>query len=72
MARPTLDRVIEAIEAGEPERALELCREMKHEWRFLHDLMVESTVGLVDFVKRRLGEEHVEGAVWPRRRRTDG
>jgi len=62
MARPTLDRVMEAIEAGESDRALELCREMKHEWRFLHDLMVESMVGLVDFVKRRFGEEHVEGA----------
>jgi hypothetical protein len=62
MARPTLDRVMEAIQAGESERALELCQAMKHEWRFLHDLMVESVLGLVDFVKRRLGADHVEAA----------
>jgi hypothetical protein len=31
MAGPMLDRVMEAIDAGGSERALELCREMEHE-----------------------------------------
>ncbi len=62
MARPTLDRVIEAIEAGDNDGAIELCRSMKSEWRFLHDLMAESMLGLVDFIKRRFGEEQVPEA----------
>ncbi len=63
MARPTMDRAIEAIEAGDTELALQLCEGMKHEWRFLHDLMAESMLGLVDFIQRRLGDEGV-GECW--------
>jgi hypothetical protein len=36
LSRPTMDRAVEAIEAGDRRRAIELCEEMKHEWRFLH------------------------------------
>jgi hypothetical protein len=32
MSRPTMDRVIEAIDAGDPDGAKRLCEEMKHEW----------------------------------------
>jgi hypothetical protein len=42
LSRPTMDRAIEAIEAGDLERAKALCEAMKNEWRFLHDMMVES------------------------------
>jgi hypothetical protein len=65
LSRPTMDRAIEAIEAGETERALELCRAMKHEWRFLHDLMAESMLGLVTYIQEAFGEEHVADA-WRR------
>ena len=41
MSRPTMDRAIEAIEAGDLEQAKALCEAMKHEWRFLHDMMVD-------------------------------
>ena len=41
MSRPTMDRAIEALEAGDTETALALCKAMRHEWRFLHDLMAE-------------------------------
>jgi hypothetical protein len=51
MSRPTMDRAIEAIEAGDLARAVELCKGMKHEWRFLHDLMAESVLGLITFVQ---------------------
>src|SRR3954468_7525275 len=37
MSRPTMDRAIEAIEAGDLVEAKALCEAMKHEWRFLHD-----------------------------------
>jgi hypothetical protein len=62
MSRPTMDRAIEAIDAGDLEQAKMLCQAMKHEWRFLHDLMVESIVGLVDFVQRHMGEDSVADA----------
>ena len=62
MSRPTMDRAIEAIEAGEFERALELCQGMRHEWRFLHDLMAESMLGLVTYIQQTLGEEGVAEA----------
>jgi hypothetical protein len=65
LSRPTMDRAIEALEAGDAERAKQLCEEMKHEWRYLHDLMAESILGLVTYVQEELGEEHVAGA-WER------
>src|ERR1039457_3086622 len=41
MSRPTMDRAIEALDRGDLDAARALCEEMKHEWRYLHDLMVE-------------------------------
>jgi hypothetical protein len=62
MSRPTMDRAIEAIEAGDSERALALCKAMKHEWRFLHDLMAEGVLGLISFIQERFGEDEVAEA----------
>jgi hypothetical protein len=62
MSRPTMDRAIEAIEAGDLEAAKRLCGEMKHEWLMLHDLMAESILGLITFVQDRLGDEGVAEA----------
>ena len=62
MSRPTMDRAIEAIEAGDLEAAKRLCGEMKHEWLMLHDLMAESILGLISFVQDRLGDEGVAEA----------
>jgi hypothetical protein len=62
MARPTMDRAIEALDRGDVAAARELCEAMKHEWRYLHDLMAESMLGLVTYVSERFGEEHVAEA----------
>ena len=62
MARPTMDRAIEAIESGDLTGAVDLCQAMKHEWGFLHDLMAESMLGLVTYIQETFGEEHVAGA----------
>ncbi len=35
---------------------------MKHEWRYLHDLMAGGLLGLVSFVQERLGDEGVADA----------
>ena len=62
MARPTMDRAIEAIEAGDLERAKALCEAMKHEWRFLHDLMVDGIAASLTWVKEHCGEDGVGGS----------
>jgi hypothetical protein len=63
LSRPTMDRAIEALDRGDIDRARALCEEMKHEWRYLHDLMVEGVAGLISFVQERLGDEGV-GEAW--------
>ena len=68
MSRPTMDRAIEAIEAGDSELALELCKGMRHEWRFLHDLMAESMLGLVTYIQQQQGDDGV-AAAWEESRR---
>jgi hypothetical protein len=62
LSRPTMDRAIEAIDAGDMAGARRLCAEMKHEWGMLHDLMAGSILGLISFVQERLGDEGVADA----------
>src|SRR3712207_826250 len=62
MARPTMERAVEAIDAGDLEEARRLCREQQGEWLMLHDLMAESILGLISFVQARLGDEGVRDA----------
>ena len=56
MSRPTMDRAIEALDAGDVEGARALCEAMKHEWLMLHDMYAAGTAGLLTFIKDRLGE----------------
>src|SRR5262249_3365579 len=51
-----------AIDAGELDRARELCAEMRHEWQMLHDLMASGVLDLVSFIQQRLGEDGVAEA----------
>ncbi len=62
MARPTMERAVEAIEAGDLDAAKQLCEAMKHESQFMHDLLVDGIAGLISFVKERLGDDGVEEA----------
>src|SRR3954454_3012278 len=62
MARPTMDRAIEAIDRGDLDAAKRLCEEMKRESQFMHDLLVDGVAGLISFVKEELGDEGVERA----------
>ena len=62
LSRPTMDRAIEAIDAGDLDEARRLCEEMKHEWQMLHDLMAAGVLDLVSFIQQRLGEEGVAEA----------
>ncbi len=62
MARPTMDRAIEAMERGDVAEAKALCEEMKRESQFMHDLLVDGVAGLISFVKEELGDDGVERA----------
>src|SRR6266516_4500926 len=62
MARPTMERAIEAVERGDAEEAKRLCEDMKHESQFMHDLLVDGMAGLISFVKEKLGDDGVEEA----------
>jgi hypothetical protein len=62
LSRPTMDKAIEALDAGDVDHARALCEEMRHEWRFLHDLMVNGVAGLLTFIQERLGEDAVREA----------
>jgi hypothetical protein len=53
---------IEALDRGDVAQARALCEEMKHEWRYLHDLMVEGVGGLISFIGERLGDDGVAEA----------
>jgi len=57
LCRPTMDRALEELGKGNYERVRQLCEGMKSEWIFLHDMMVEGTAAIADFVVSRLGEE---------------
>jgi hypothetical protein len=56
LSRPTMDRAIEALDAGDIDGARALCEGMKYEWLMLHDLYAKGTAGLLTFIKSRLGE----------------
>jgi DNA-binding GntR family transcriptional regulator len=60
LSRPTMDRAIEALDRGDVEAARALCEQMRHEWRFMHDLLVDSLAGVFSFVKARQGEDAIE------------
>jgi hypothetical protein len=62
LSRPTMDRAIEAIDAGDLDGARRLCGEMKHEWLMLHDLMAESVLGLISHVQEKGGDAAVAEA----------
>lgn len=62
LSRPTMDRAVEALDAGEPEEARRLCLEMKQEWQMLHDLMASGVLDLVSFIQQRLGDDGVAEA----------
>jgi hypothetical protein len=57
-----MDRALAALEAGDLERVRELCEDMRYEWRYLHDLMAESMLGLITFIQERLGDDGVADA----------
>jgi hypothetical protein len=62
MSRPTMDRAIEAIDRGDLAAARALCDEMRTEWRFMHDLLVDGMAAMLTFIHDKLGDDGVADA----------
>jgi hypothetical protein len=62
MSTRTLDLVIEAIDAGDKERAKELARRMYREFNHLHDGYFTWVTGLLSFIYKNYGIEVLEQA----------
>lgn len=63
MSRPTMERAIEAIDAGDLEQAKGLCRAMAKEGIPLHNLYVDWTASLLTFIKESCGQEQLQKAL---------
>ncbi len=62
MGTPTLDVLLEAIEAGNKTRASELALRMQEEFRHLHDGYMFWVSGLQSYIYRRCGVDALEEA----------
>jgi hypothetical protein len=62
MSGRTLDRVLEAIEAGDKKKAKELAQRMYREFSYLHDGYGIWVTGLLSFIYKNYGVEAVEKA----------
>jgi hypothetical protein len=62
MGARTLDLVLEAIDAGDGDKAKELAKRMKQEFNFLHDGYMFWVTGLQSYIYKKYGIEAVEEA----------
>lgn len=62
MGRPTLDLVLEAIDAGDKEKAKALAKRMQKEFNFLHDGYFFWVTGLQTYIYKNYGMDAVEAA----------
>ena len=60
MEKRTVDRLIEAIDAGDPEKAKQIARRMYNEFLSMHDLYRNWTTAMLSEIGRRFGDEALE------------
>src|SRR5262249_22008201 len=60
MEKRTVDRLKEAIDAGEPERAKRIAERMYNEFVSMHDLYRDWTTAMLSAIGRRFGDEVLE------------
>lgn len=63
MSRPMTDRIREHIVAGKKKAAVKLCRDVKDEFLFLHDLYVNMILATFTFIADRAGEQKLGEAL---------
>ena len=57
MEKRTVDRLVEAIEAGDVQKATTVARRMYNEFLSMHDLYRDWTTALLTFIGRRFGDD---------------
>lgn len=60
MERRTVDRLKEAIDAGDKEKAKQLADRMYGEFQGMHDLYRDGSTGLLSWIGRKYGDEALE------------
>ena len=60
MEKRTVDRLIEAIDAGDPEKAKQIARRMYNEFLSMHDLYRNWTTAMLSEIGRRFGDAVLE------------
>jgi hypothetical protein len=63
MGRRTIDRLNEALDAGDAPRAKEIARRMHSEFLAMHDLYRDKAAALQSFIGRRFGDDVLEEAL---------
>jgi hypothetical protein len=63
MGKRTVDRVCEAVDEGDSEKAKQLAKRMYNEFLGMHDLYRDGTTGLLSWIGRRYGDEVLEEAM---------
>ena len=63
MEKRTVDRLAEAIEEGDKERAKQIARRMYNEFLGMHDLYRNWTTAMLSFIGRRFGNDVLEEAM---------
>ena len=63
MGKRTVDLLVEAIEAGEKERAKKLANRMYREFSVIHDLYTDWIADMMDYVYRGQGEDELYRAL---------
>ncbi len=56
MARPAPDRIIESINRRDYRKAILICRDVRDEFLFLHDLYVNMIISTLTFISEKCGE----------------
>jgi hypothetical protein len=63
MEKRTVDRLTEAIEAGDKDKATRIAQHMYNEFRSMHDLYRDWITATLSFIGRRFGDEVLEQAM---------
>ncbi|WP_156289660.1 hypothetical protein [Oceanobacillus salinisoli] len=54
---------MERLNEQDKEQAVQLCKEVDHEWGIFHDMLVESIASLLTFISTQFGEREVGNAL---------
>jgi hypothetical protein len=63
MEKRTVDRLVEAIDAGDREKARQIARRMYNEFLSMHDLYRNWTTAMLSFIGRKFGDAVLEEAM---------